>query len=60
MTFTPVQGPASALEEEAADGAVLGWGAAGVEQAASAIRRPAAARELAAAVRILEKVTIQG
>jgi hypothetical protein len=63
MTFTPVQGPEAALDEGAAEEAgaeVLDWGAAGAEQAARANRRPAAARELAAAVRILEKVTIQG
>ena len=68
MTFTPVQGPEAALdegaaEEEGADEAgaeVLDWGAAGAEQAARANRRPAAAREFAAAVRILEKVTLQG
>ena len=38
---------------------VVGWVAAGEEQAARANRRPAAARELAAAVRILVKVTSQ-
>jgi hypothetical protein len=36
---------------------VAGWVAAGAEQAARENRRPAAARELAAAVRILVKVT---
>ena len=39
---------------------LVGWVAAGVEQAASVNRRPAAARELAAAVRILVTVTSQG
>jgi len=60
MTFTPAQGPVGALEEAAAVEAaadVLGGVAAGVEQAARANRRPAAARELAAAVRILVSVT---
>jgi hypothetical protein len=65
MTFTPVQGSEAALVEAALDevaagaaGAeVAGWLAAGVEQAARENRRPAAARELAAAVRILVKVT---
>jgi hypothetical protein len=36
---------------------VVGWVVAGAEQAARENRRPAAARELAAAVRILVKVT---
>ena len=54
MTFTPVQGPAAALVVAAGEaGAVVDWEAAGAEQAARASRRPAAARELAAAVRIL-------
>jgi hypothetical protein len=65
MIFTPVQGSEAALVEAALDevaagaaGAeVAGWLAAGVEQAARENRRPAAARELAAAVRILVKVT---
>jgi hypothetical protein len=39
---------------------VVGWVVAGVEQAARVNRKPAAARELAAAVRILVKVTCQG
>jgi hypothetical protein len=55
MTFTPAQGPVAALDEAAAvdaDAEVVGWVAAGVEQAARVNRRPAAARELAAAVRI--------
>jgi hypothetical protein len=63
MTFTPVQGPEAALAEDVAGetGAeVVGWVAAGAEQAARVNRRPAAARELAAAVRILVKVTCQG
>jgi hypothetical protein len=63
MTFTPVQGPEAALDEAVAVEAgaeVVGWVAAGVEQAAREIRRPAAARVLAAAVRILVKVTCQG
>jgi hypothetical protein len=63
MTFTPVQGPEAALDEAVAGEAgaeVVGWVAAGVEQAARVNRRPAAARELAAAVRILVKVTCQG
>jgi hypothetical protein len=67
MTFTPSQVPAvpdavlgAALDEAAAEEAgaeVVGWLAAGAEQAARVNRRPAAARELAAAVRILVKVT---
>jgi hypothetical protein len=60
MTFTPVQGPA-ALEDVVAgeaDSEVVGWLVAGVEQAARVNRRPAA-RELAAAVRIVVKVTCQ-
>jgi hypothetical protein len=63
MTFTPAQGPEEALDEAVAGEAgaeLVGWVAAGVEQAASVNRRPAAARELAAAVRILVKVTSQG
>jgi hypothetical protein len=64
MTFTPAQGPESALDEAAAVEAgaaeVAGWVVVGVEQAARVNRRPAAARELAAAVRILVKVTYQG
>jgi hypothetical protein len=67
MTFTPSQGPAALEDAAAADEAaaeeagaeVVGW-AAGAEQAARVNRRPAAARELAAAVRILVKVTCQG
>jgi hypothetical protein len=60
MTFTPVQGPEAALDEDVpgeAGAEVVGWVAAGAEQAARANRRPAAAREPAAAVRILVKVT---
>jgi hypothetical protein len=63
MSFTPAQGPSAALDDAVALDAgaeVVGWLAAGVEQAARASRRPAAARELAAAVRILVKVTLQG
>jgi hypothetical protein len=63
MTFTPAQGPEAVLAEAVAGEAgaeVVGWVAAGVEQAARVNRRPAAARELAAAVRILVKVTSQG
>jgi hypothetical protein len=55
-----VQGPSEALGEEAAEEAgseAAGW-VAGVEQAARVNRRPAA-RELAAAVRIVVKVTCQ-
>jgi hypothetical protein len=64
MTFTPVQGPA-ALDEAVAVAVdagveVVGWVVAGAEQAARASRRPAAARVLAAAVRIVVKVTCQG
>jgi hypothetical protein len=60
MTFTPAQGSEAALDEDVAGEAgaeVVGWVAAGVEQPARANRRPAAASELAAAVRILGKVT---
>jgi hypothetical protein len=63
MTFTPAQGPEAALDEAVAEEAgaeVLGWVVAGAEQAARVNRRPAAARELAAAVRIFVKVTCQG
>ena len=63
MTFTPSQGPEAALDEAVAVEAgaeVVGWVAAGEEQAATVNRRPAAARELAAAVRILVSVTSQG
>jgi hypothetical protein len=62
MTFTPVQGPAAALDEAVvgAAGAEVAAGVAGEEQAARVNRRPAAARELAAAVRIVVKVTCQG
>jgi hypothetical protein len=63
MTFTPAQGPASALADAPAEEAGAeeeGWVAAGAEQAARASRRPAAASELAAAVRIVVKVTCQG
>jgi hypothetical protein len=63
ITFTPAQGSEAALEEVAAGEAgaeEVGWVAAGVEQAARANRRPAAAKELAAAVRILVNVTRQG
>jgi hypothetical protein len=62
MTFTPSQGPealGAALDEadaEEAGAEAAGW-VAGAEQAARENRRPAAARELAAAVRILVKVT---
>jgi hypothetical protein len=62
MTFTPSQGASAdvaALEEAAgvdAGSEAEGW-VAGAEQAARENRRPAAARELAAAVRILVKVT---
>jgi hypothetical protein len=60
-----VQGPeledGDAVPAGAEDaGAEEAGAAAGVEQAARVIRRPAAARELAAAVRILGKVTCQG
>jgi hypothetical protein len=61
MTFTPVQGPDEEADEAGETGAeVVGWLAAGAEQAARVNRRPAAARELAAAVRIVVKVTCQG
>jgi hypothetical protein len=62
MTFTPVQGPAAELDEDVvgAAGAEVAAGVAGEEQAARVNRRPAAARELAAAVRIVVKVTCQG
>jgi hypothetical protein len=72
MTFTPEQGSAAledalALAEAEAEAAAedagaeeLGWLPAGVEQAARVSRRPAAAMELAAAVRILVNVTCQG
>ena len=65
-TFTPVQGPAEAealadAEAEAdADAEGADWVAAGVEQAARVSSRPAAASELAAAVRVLVNVTCQG
>ncbi|VXC12302.1 hypothetical protein ARTHRO9AX_220027 [Arthrobacter sp. 9AX] len=63
MTFTPVHGPSEALGEAAAeeDAGVeaVGWVVAGAEHAARLNRRPAAARELGAAVRILVKVTCQ-
>jgi hypothetical protein len=60
-TLTPVQGPSEALDEAVEAGAeVVGWVVAGVEQAARVNRKPAAARELAAAVRVLVKVTCQG
>nr|BFE44346.1 hypothetical protein GCM10017547_22390 [Pseudarthrobacter oxydans] len=48
------------MDDAAAEGdgaEVVGWVVAGAEQAARDNRRPAAARELAAAVRILVKVT---
>jgi hypothetical protein len=60
MTFTPGHGPEAVLGEAAAGevgAGVVGWVAAGVEQAAREIRRPAAAREVAAAVRVLVNVT---
>jgi hypothetical protein len=60
MTFTPSQGASAAVDDAAAEGdgaEVVGWVVAGAEQAARDNRRPAAARELAAAVRILVKVT---
>lgn len=60
MTFTPAQGPEGALDDAVAEEAgaeEVGWVAAGVEQAARVNRRPAAARELAAAVRNLGNVT---
>ena len=68
MTFTPAQGPAEveaalALAEDAAEEAgaeELGELPAGAEQAARVSRRPAAAMELAAAVRVLVNVTCQG
>jgi hypothetical protein len=69
MTFTPGQGSEAALDAEAAldeaaaveaGAEVLGWVAAGEEQAARVNRRPAAAREVAAAVRILVNVTSKG
>jgi hypothetical protein len=63
MTFTPSQGPASALADALAEEAgaeELGWVAAGVEHAARLNRRPAAASEPAAAVRMVVKVTCQG
>jgi hypothetical protein len=66
MTFTPVQGSEALAEAVAEEGAAEEAGAeadgvaAGVEQAARVSRRPAAARELAAAVRNLVKVTLQG
>jgi len=63
MTFTPSQGPEAELDEAVAVEAgaeVVGWVAAGEEQAARVNRRPATARELAAAVRILVSVTSQG
>jgi hypothetical protein len=61
MTFTPVQGPAALDDVVAgeADSEVVGWVVAGAEQAARVNRRPAAARELAAAVRMVVKVTCQ-
>jgi hypothetical protein len=65
MTFTPSHGASAALDDAAlvvavaAGSEAAGW-VAGVEQAARVNRRPAAARELAAAVRILVKVTCQG
>jgi hypothetical protein len=59
-----VQGPAEAEAladaEVEADAEGADWGAAGVEQAARVSRRPAAARELAAALRVLVNVTCQG
>jgi hypothetical protein len=47
-------------DDEEAGAEALGWLAAGVEQPARESRRPAAAREPAAAVRIVVKVTCQG
>jgi hypothetical protein len=62
MTFTPGQGSEALDDAVAGEGVAVGvcWVVAGVEQAARVSRRPAAARELAAAVRILVKVTCQG
>jgi hypothetical protein len=67
MTFTPAQGSEAAPDEAVAvavaveaGAEVAGWVVAGAEHAARVNRRPAAARELAAAVRILVKVTRQG
>ena len=62
MTFTPAQGPESLDAAVALDAGaeMVGWEATGAEQAARVNRRPAAAREVAAAVRILVKVTCQG
>jgi len=63
MTFTPSQGPSETLGAALVEAAAVeagseaaGW-VAGAEHAARENRRPAAARELAAAVRILVKVT---
>ena len=66
MTFTPGQGSEALAEAVAGEGAAVDAGAeaagwvAGVEQPAIANRRPAAAKEVAAAVRIVVKVTCQG
>jgi hypothetical protein len=69
MTFTPAQGPAlpeamavAAAEEAGAETAAepVCWLLPGAEQAARESRRPAAARVLAAAVRVVVKVTSQG
>jgi hypothetical protein len=68
MTFTPAQGPEEVLDEAAlveaaaveAAAEEVDWVAAGVEQAARVSRRPAAAKVLAAAVRVLVNVTCQG
>jgi hypothetical protein len=64
MTFTPSQGASAALGAALDEAAAVetgaeadGWVALGAEQAARENRRPAAASELAAAVRILVKVT---
>jgi hypothetical protein len=59
MTFTPAQGSEALVEAAAVEAGaeVVGWGVAGAEHAARVNRRPAAASELAAAVRILVKVT---
>jgi hypothetical protein len=62
MTFTPGHGSVALAEAVAGEGVavVVCWVVAGAEQAASANRRPAAAKELTAAVRIVVKVTCQG
>jgi len=57
-----LQDPEALAEADAVEAGAeeLGWLPAGVEQAARVSRRPAAARELAAAVRVLVNVTCQG